>query len=150
MAYKARFHGSHIGCHPQNRDGFGRSSSDVHELLDAILVIGWDDPWPTLVSKNKSCPHSPVPMLCHGGAQQCFRVWKPLCCLSLELVAAFVAFVGAKGSDSQGETLGVSHPCLKPRNKQPKRINWGVSQLRPLVIFSRENTPSLGSIACFA
>ena len=31
-----------IGVHPQNRDGFGISGKDAHELMDSIFELGWD------------------------------------------------------------------------------------------------------------
>lgn len=32
----------HIGCHPDNRDGFGVSPQQVHTLLDDIVSVGFD------------------------------------------------------------------------------------------------------------
>ena len=39
--YKLKIHSRHVGCHPQNRDGSGINSVDVHELLDDVLTTGF-------------------------------------------------------------------------------------------------------------
>jgi hypothetical protein len=42
LAYQMKLLPRLVGCHPQNRDGFGISGSAVHELASSIFSLGFD------------------------------------------------------------------------------------------------------------
>ena len=45
LAYKQKIQPWHVGIHPQNRDGLGVSSNEVHSLISDILQVGfsWEE-----------------------------------------------------------------------------------------------------------